>query len=721
MDNAARRPPREGAQDGRGRSRRAGDMVLGGLGLLSVFMIAPASLGDETQEFAALRQVLQTEFAGTEDAADVVAAPFVARAIEPGFPAGSEKGMPLGTGSSDLEGRMKILGIPVPEDGKPGGTWAAERDETGGVLGPASHTGPFRFATATGAPNKPGPPVQPDVILIQFEPSADAAAIRDVLARNALAVRSMIPEIGLVLASPAGPARSPSPQGGAVDVQALVAERDQLVEVLRRDPRVRSAALNGVLSTPSIPTGNGIQFEMSGGVIHEWSWRPPKDGDSPARRGNWGHFDIRLPQAWSFNDAIRRRGSTAVRVGIVDAGFAPHPDLEYTVLPQNRVAARSHGVWVLGVMAATFDNGIGIDGVSPFADVLAASAPDFEATEEVPQIYLVLSEVIRELTLMIDSDPPPKVINLSLGYNWMANHGINPDFDVRTQEEVKAHGIIVHGLASFARSHGILLVTAAGNDSNGFPQVSATYASPFNWAASNGVAGHGPARNILVVESYDGDRRLSNFSNIGGTYAAPGEEILTTNLQQDLPQSSFVASSSAASDPSHYILQNGTSFAAPFLTGVIANLYAYNPSLTPDDVLDILTKTTDPTTGFAPRLDAFAAMVAARPDALADLADLSGDGVVDRADLALFEKAVGIGETLRNGTAPDGAADQEGLRLFMRADLNGDGAVSAAPDDRAAIAGRQLSDVDVLLEAWADPDLSAAAARSRLMALADSR
>jgi hypothetical protein len=57
----------------------------------------------------------------------------------------------------------------------------------------------------------------------------------------------------------------------------------------------------------------------------------------------------------------------------------------------------------------------------------------------------------------------------------------------------------------------------------------------------------------------------------------------------------------------------------------------------------------------------------------------------------------------------------------MRADLNGDGAVSAAPDDRAAIAGRQLSDVDVLLEAWADPDLSAAAARSRLMALADSR
>lgn len=46
-----------------------------------------------------------------------------------------------------------------------------------------------------------------------------------------------------------------------------------------------------------------------------------------------------------------------------------------------------------------------------------------------------------------------------------------------------------------------------------------------------------------------------------------------------------------------YIAQNGTSEAAPIVTGVIANMYEANPDLTPEQVKEILYSTADPVAG----------------------------------------------------------------------------------------------------------------------------
>lgn len=116
-----------------------------------------------------------------------------------------------------------------------------------------------------------------------------------------------------------------------------------------------------------------------------------------------------------------------------------------------------------------------------------------------------------------------------------------------------------------ANDAGIVFVAAAGNDNSdndAQPAYPASYDLP----------------NIISVAASDRNDRLAAFSNYGKTsvdLAAPGVDIYST-----FPDNTYGSA-------------DGTSMAAPHVTGVIALLKAYTPQLTMGQLIDRVVSTTD--------------------------------------------------------------------------------------------------------------------------------
>ncbi len=123
----------------------------------------------------------------------------------------------------------------------------------------------------------------------------------------------------------------------------------------------------------------------------------------------------------------------------------------------------------------------------------------------------------------------------------------------------------------FARQQGVLFVAAAGNErqSGAFQPL-----NPALYAATNNLG--------LVAGAVDSTNRLASFSNPAGRQmldylVAPGVNIYSTAVNSGLPSEA-----------------SGTSFAAPAIAGVAALMLSANPSLTADQIEQILIETTNP-------------------------------------------------------------------------------------------------------------------------------
>ncbi len=535
-----------------------------------------------------------------------------------------------------------------------------------------------------------GMPLHKHQIMVLLEPGATAGQVSSLLSQYSLNVSSVVPEIGLLIVE----VGSQTPASLSVSANAENDETRSLriltntIADLEQSDIVRTAAVN-VLMYPTVVTprgGSGI--DRSGEAWH-WDWAK-KVGD-----GNWGLKNARFPAAWNFSDAIRREGNTAVLTGVLDTGFGSHEDLQFTVCSSSSTGQEDHGNHVAGIIGASHRNTKGIDGATPFASLKVCGFKLSETTNTIPRIFPILSNVIAALTTFILESEGLKAINISLGYNWVPNFQRNPNTDGEIKDLVKAHGIIVRAIADLAASRGIILVSAAGNDSHasaGFANIKAQWASPFNWAALNAGNAATPAQNVLVVESYGRSGDRSSFSNVEGTVAAPGESILSSVLGQD-----------------RYAVFNGTSMAAPHVTALVSLLYAYNPALTVSKVIEIVKTTAQTSPGRAPSIDAFAALVAANADSFKDLADLTADGAVDMQDFAILKAAVRqirgqVPQSERQDLNQDGEVD-DNENIFPRTDLNGSGVLSTDASDRRKVGGDELLDLDVMIKAWQDTNV----------------
>ena len=510
---------------------------------------------------------------------------------------------------------------------------------------------------------------------------------------------------------------------GILVLRLPTTSHDELIArltTLRADARVLHVVQDAMLA-PAVVTS--MSFAV--GPPDDWTWFLAPGGD------NWGLEMIRVPQMWNLNDAIRKAGGAGVATLVLDVGFQfVHPDLTY--LTQSAFE-HEHGTHVAGIIGATFDNNLGVDGVNPFARMLARTGAGPDATWA-ELLVSVVGPLLRATT-----GPPIRVINSSLGFNW-GKQGINPAANPQVQLLVGTSGAVVHEGLKSLQADGIALpvwLAAAGNDAGGaFGDQSARWTSPM----TNAALQHS-ARNIIVVESDSlagnvvaGETTRSSFSNVGGHLSAPGSAIMSTSTTPA------------------YEKKSGTSMASPHVAGLVGYLYVLepglpSPTLDANPVLDLLLENAVPANGGArPRIDAFASAmdvdrVLGGNSVLRKLIDVDdgtpdgnqrtnangsdfttdahGDGKVSMADFRRWRDwALQIHEP--QAQSLDGSDNHEkkdingdGLielgapeDIYTRGDFNGDGELTIDTTTRfvPGAIGSRVTDLEVLQELFTDPD-----------------
>jgi hypothetical protein len=524
------------------------------------------------------------------------------------------------------------------------------------------------------------------------------------------------------------------------------AEMDALIEQLRADPRVLLAVQDSVLTPTEIPSSNG------GGA--SWIWDAIPDGD------NWGIEQIRMPQVWNLNRAVIKNGRRA-NIGVLDVGFATHDDVAYDeILSPLDSGPVDHGTHVAGVIGASYNNGKGVDGVDPF-------------------VHLTVKQVDNSvgwgIMSFLESTMDLDIVNLSLAYNWYKGRSAADPAVVPAAQALVKNEAAVFALWQFLRrvKHQSLplFVAAAGNDSNKGPtfgDVDAKWSSPWNYAALVGGAS-----NVIVVEaiglSPGGGTARAPFSDMNGHVSAPGVNICSTtsytpppNPQSPPRPCGGTPLTLPLNEP--YLLMNGTSMAAPHVTGVAGYLVTLDPTLTPEELRGLIIANARATGGGAsPQLDAFASALAidglrGNSSVVKRLVDFDdgtddgnlrqscstsctevtgedfdldggqGDGSVDMSDFRRWRDSL-LFATNAAGLALDGSLlnpkrdlNHNGRALadenpYPDGDFNGDGKL-----DRAALSfvpgfiNAQATDLQVMQALFDDPDHSA----GQLDALIDS-
>jgi thermitase len=223
--------------------------------------------------------------------------------------------------------------------------------------------------------------------------------------------------------------------------------------------------------------------------------------------GQWGLKKARFPGAW--NDA---KGARA-KVAIVDSGVSSgHPDIGKIAAQKDFVEGNAvadddygHGTRVTGIAGALTDNGKGMAGGC------------FKCG-------LLIAKVMSANGFATDS----KIIK---GIDWSVNHGADV---VNLSLGGPAYSGALKTAVDRASNRGTVVVAAAGNKRNSVPQYPAAYP------------------NAIAVSATGQGDRLADFSSRGDwvDLAAPGKGILSTRKSGG------------------YVKQSGTSFSAPFVSGL---------------------------------------------------------------------------------------------------------------------------------------------------------
>lgn len=302
----------------------------------------------------------------------------------------------------------------------------------------------------------------------------------------------------------------------------------------------------------------------------------------------WQYFDpaggLNLPTAWDTT-----QGLGAV-VAVVDTGYLPHADLADNLLPgydmifdtfvsrdgNGRDADASdpgdwtnagdcfagspaetsswHGTHVAGSVAAVSNNGTGVAGVAFQAKVVPVRALGRCGGYTSDIADGIIWAAGGNVNGVPTNPNPANVINLSLGGLGTCGN--------TTQNAINT-----------ARGLGATVVVAAGNSN-----TDASSDSPANCA---GVI------TVAATTRSGGKAFYSNFGTVVDV-AAPGGD--TTNGEADgILSTSNTGLTSPSADS--YTSYQGTSMAAPHVSGVAALLYALDTNITPDQVESNLTST----------------------------------------------------------------------------------------------------------------------------------
>ncbi len=331
------------------------------------------------------------------------------------------------------------------------------------------------------------------------------------------------------------------------------------VAALRRDPQVQYAEPNGEVHAAGVP--NDPYFSDQ--------WALSNTGQSVEGTSGSRGDDIGATYAWPHSTG------SGVTVAEVDTGADyTAPDLQgqlatgvdYIDASNDAQDQNGHGTHVAGIIAALQNNGTGVSGVAPGAQVLPLRVLDATGSGTIDDVASAFAYAGQQGV---------PIVNASLG---------GPSTSQTLTDAVTNYP-------------NTLYVVAAGNgDANniGYDVDS----NPFYPCDI-------PAANLICVGASDQNDQPAYFSNYGSANVdlfAPGVNILSTYL-------------------GGYAYDDGTSMATPMVSGTLALMLARNPSLTAAQLKSDLLASTDPEPQLAGlsvsggELDAAAAVAVAGGDA----------------------------------------------------------------------------------------------------------
>jgi serine protease len=324
--------------------------------------------------------------------------------------------------------------------------------------------------------------------------------------------------------------------------------------------------------------------------------------NDPRLPSMWGHSMIDVFNAWNSGasgDVSKAVTGAGVTVAVIDTGYRPHEDLTANVLPGYDFIADSwrandgngrdsdatdagdavaagecgnglpgqnqrsswHGTHVAGTIAGVGNNGLGIAGVAYAAKLLPVRALGKCGGYDSDLSDAIVWAAGGQVPNVPSNSTPAQVINMSFG----------------GQGPCAALGSTMSLATSEAKLRGAVLIAAAGN--------SAMPASNFRPANCPGV---------IAVAAVDRNKYRAPYSNYGSptALAAPGGAM----TYEGDPNGILSTYNSGVSSPGSDIYQflQGTSMAAPHVSGVVALMLSKNPALRTSITSRLLTANTSP-------------------------------------------------------------------------------------------------------------------------------
>jgi cell wall-associated protease len=211
-----------------------------------------------------------------------------------------------------------------------------------------------------------------------------------------------------------------------------------------------------------------------------------------------------------------------------------------------------HGTMVAGLIGAKRNNGYGIDGIADNVKIIVVkTGPDGDEYDK---------DVAAGIRYAVDNGA--KVLNMSFG------------------KKISPHKDWVDAAFKYAAAHDVLLVQASGNDNENVDVVTDYPNDTFEDGSAT------DADNVINIGA-SGPRKdeklAADFSNYGKKNVdlfAPGYKVTSVTTDAEIET------------------EDGTSFAAPIVSGIAALILEYYPSLSAKQVKQAILQSAKPLTGF---------------------------------------------------------------------------------------------------------------------------
>ena len=201
-----------------------------------------------------------------------------------------------------------------------------------------------------------------------------------------------------------------------------------------------------------------------------------------------------------------------------------------------------HGTFTAGIIGAVRNNNMGVDGIANHVELMILRA--------VPKGDEYDKDIALSIKYAVDNGA--NIINMSFGKNYSPNKKL------------------VDEAVQYAQKRNVLLVHAAGNSSLNIDKITRYPSNKFN--------NNKKIENWINVgaSSCELNKELpgvfSNFGRKNVDLFAPGVNIVSTHPENK------------------YNMNDGTSFAAPVVSGVAALVWSYFPELTAKELKNVLLK-----------------------------------------------------------------------------------------------------------------------------------